>query len=135
MLCNPMNEAFQRPPATATRAFELTPYEKIVKYMLEIQRDFKTADPKVFKTKVIPASGKGGCSISTLVRFVDVFVPKSMFGSSNPKRRVILEMMIGDLIKNGFIETEQTEATLIYHLTDKYKTVDVNTLLQSNSDA
>ncbi|EKP7210753.1 hypothetical protein P3911_004483 [Salmonella enterica] len=131
---NPMYAALQRPPATATRATELTPYEKIIKYMLEAQRDYATGDVELMKKRNIPQSGNGGCSISTFYRVTDVVVKKQLFGENAIKRRVIIEFMLADLVKNGFIELDQSQRPYIYHLTDKYKTVDVNTLLNGSDE-
>lgn len=129
-LSNTISEAIKMPPAKyATRIVELTPYEKIIKYALEMRETYNTGDAELIKSRF--AAQDGHCSRTNFTRYLDVFVKPSTFELTRTARTQILDEMLSRLVDAGFFELGFTEKKVpVYKLTDLYKSKDVNELIE-----
>ncbi|EEF3042657.1 hypothetical protein GL417_23285 [Salmonella enterica] len=117
---NPMNYA--------TRIFELTVYEKLIKYAREMQGLYLTGDVKQMQNRKLPVDTNGDGTLSTYVGYLNVFYPAT--SGSRTERTMRLKDDLEKLIDAGFFEIGiGNRGAVTYRLTDLYKTHDVNELL------
>ncbi|EPY7042221.1 hypothetical protein ACXEH2_005025 [Klebsiella pneumoniae] len=128
---NVITSQIQAPPAQGTRLTPPTPYEQMVKYFIECKAIYQTGNPTKMKSRSIPDYANGGINKTCALRYLDVIVnPKLFDAMTKNNRKLVLEYVLFKMTQTGFLSTEIVKDTVIYHLTDKYKTHDVNELIE-----
>lgn len=118
---NPMNYA--------TRIFELTVYEKLIKYAIEMHDLYNTGNIEIVKGRNMPNGSDGACSFSTFQKYINVFYPPAT--GSRTQRTQQLQADLDKLVNAGFFELGLAQrGIVIYKLTDLYKSQDVNDLIE-----
>ncbi|EEG6635772.1 hypothetical protein G3J10_004452 [Salmonella enterica] len=126
---NVVNNAGANPMNYATRIYELTVYEKLIKYAVEMKALFESGNEAQLKIRAVPLNAGGACSYSTFFKYVDVFYPLAL--GSRTARTQMLKEDLEKLVDAGFFEIGLgNKGSLIYKLTDLYKTQDVNELIE-----
>lgn len=128
LTANSINNAGVNPMNYATRIFELTVYEKLIKYALDMQELYNTGNIDIVKGRNMPNGSDGACSFSTFQKYINVFYPATT--GTRTQRTQQLQADLDKLVDAGFFELGLApRGVVIYKLTDLYKTQDVNELL------
>lgn len=128
LTANSINNAGVNPMNYATRIFELTVYEKLIKYALNVREIFHTGDIKQMQNRKLPVDTNGDGTLSTYVGYLNVFYPAS--SGSRTQRTQQLQADLEKMVDAGFFELGLgNRGAITYKLTDLYKTQDVNELL------
>ncbi|EDQ9386381.1 hypothetical protein R1V46_004623 [Salmonella enterica] len=129
LTANSINNTGVNPMNYATRIFELTVYEKLIKYAIEMHDLYNTGNIEVVKGRQMPNGSDGACSFSTFLKYVNVFYPPAT--GTRTQRAQQLQADLDKLVDAGFFELGLAQrGVVIYKLTDLYKTQDVNELIE-----
>lgn len=119
---NPMNYA--------TRIYELTIYEKLIKYAIEMRELYESGNTEQMKARQLPIDCGGACSYSTFLKYLAVFYPPAT--GTRTQRTERLKADLDKLVDAGFFELGLgNRGAVNYKLTDLYKTQDVNDLIEA----
>ncbi|EBN9042886.1 hypothetical protein C5810_005086, partial [Salmonella enterica subsp. enterica serovar Monschaui] len=100
LTANSINNAKVNPMNYATRIFELTVYEKLIKYALELREIYKSGDVKQLQNRKLPADTNGDGTISTYVGYLNVFYSATIGSRTERTRR--LKEDLDKLVEAGF---------------------------------
>ncbi|HBC0018315.1 TPA: hypothetical protein JG871_004243 [Enterobacter hormaechei subsp. xiangfangensis] len=118
------------PPAYATRINSFTPYELIIRHAKETKELIEEGNPDSLRTRQLKPDPDGGSNPSNYLRYLNGLIKEKDFPYlSKVERQTLLKLMMQRLVDEGFLRVKEGSNSIIYCLTDLYKTRDVNELL------